>query len=87
MDEIFNVVHGTVISNVSFDNKSTKQLKYGDIFYRDPIDQPSEKHSVFDLSSNKTEFHNSINNEIVEGGGDGPEDWNGAYEIAINQIN
>ena len=76
-----------IVENINKNYNSKKQLKYGAIFYRDPIDEPSEKHSVFDLSSNKTEFQNSIKNEIAEGGGDGPEDWNGAYEIAINKIN
>ena len=75
-----------IVENINRKYNSRKQLKYGAIFYRDPFDNSSITHSIFDLSSNKTEFQNSIKNEIAHGGG-GPEDWNGAYEIAINQIN
>jgi hypothetical protein len=75
-----------IVENINRKYNSKKQLKYGAIFYRDPFDNPSITHSVFDLTTNKTEFQNSIKNEIAHGGG-GPEDWNGAYEIAINKIN
>ena len=75
-----------IVENINKKYNSRKQLKYGAIFYRDPFDNASITHSVFDLTTNKTEFQNSIKNEIAHGGG-GPEDWNGAYEIAINKIN
>ena len=75
-----------IVENINRNYNSKKQLKYGAIFYRDPFDQPSITHSVYNLTSNKTEFQNSIKDETTRGGG-GPEDWNGAYEIAINKIN
>ena len=75
-----------IAENINKKYNSKKELRYGAIFYRDPFDQPSIKHSIYDLTFNKDEFQNSIKNEQVRGGG-GPEDWNGAYEIAINQIN
>ena len=75
-----------IAENINKKYNSKKELRYGAIFYRDPFDQPSIKHSIYDLTFNKDEFQNSIKNEEVRGGG-GSEDWNGAYEIAINQIN
>ena len=75
-----------IVENINKKYNSRKQLKYGAIFYRDPFDNSSITHSVFDLTSNKDEFQKSIKDEKAGGGG-GPEDSNGAYELAINQIN
>ena len=65
-----------------------KRFKYGAIFYRDPIDcRDTDKHSFFPMTSNKNEFQNWIKTITAQGGGDLAEDWNGAYELALNQMN
>ena len=68
-------------------NENPKLKKYdiafGGVFYRDPVDCPNEIHeylplgTVFDLK----EKMRSIN---AFGGGDIPEDWYGAYKIALD---
>ena len=64
-----------------------KKFKYGGIFYRDPIDSSSDKHYFFQMSSDKNEIFRAIQNVKAIGGGDESEDWNGAYENALNKIN
>ena len=65
-----------------------KRFKYGAIFYRDPIDcKGRDKHSFFPMTSNKNEFQKWIKNITAEGGGDLAEDWNGAYNLALSQMN
>ena len=58
-------------------------FKYGMIFYRDPIDVNSDKHEAFYL-----DYINNVKEKIKSvkayGGGDGPEDWVGAFKIALN---
>ena len=65
-----------------------KRFKYGAIFYRDPIDcKGTDEHSFFPMTSNKNEFQSWIKNITAYGGGDAAEDWNGAYNLALNQMN
>ena len=64
-----------------------KKFKYGGIFYRDPIDVRSDKHYFIQMCSDKNEIISSIKNVTAVGGGDESEDWNGAYEIALDRIN
>ena len=69
------------------DSKFPKlNFKFGGIFYRDPIDCKEDKHEVFDLTNDISEFKNKIKKLKAGGGGDTPEDWVGAYEKAVNSI-
>ena len=76
-----------IIERINSLYEQEKEFKYGGIFYRDPIDSPSDEHYFFNMSSDKNEFIRSIQNVKAVGGGDESEDWNGAYEIALNKIN
>jgi hypothetical protein len=78
---------GNIIERINLLYGHEKKFKYGGIFYRDPIDVRSDKHYFIQMCSDKNEIISSIKNVTAVGGGDEPEDWNGAYEIAINQIN
>lgn len=62
-------------------------FKFGCICYRDPIDSPSDKHETLDLTSNIDEMTSFLSKISATGGGDGPEDWVGAYNIALCEIN
>ena len=64
-----------------------KIKKFGAIFYRDPIDRKEDKHTYIQLTSNGNSFQNQIEGIKAFGGNDYAEDWNGAYEIALNKIN
>ena len=61
-------------------------FKYGYIFYRDPIDSPSDKHEVIDLTDNVNSLPIQIEKIKPEGGGDRPEDWVGAYKLVNEKI-
>ena len=63
-----------------------KMFQYGYIFYRDPIDSKEDKHEVIDLTDNVNSFPEKIGKIEATGGGDGPEDWAGAYKLAHEKI-
>ena len=58
-------------------------FKYGVIFYRDPIDEKNDKHENFPLD-NIINVKNQIESVRAYGGGDEPEDWVGAFKIALD---
>jgi hypothetical protein len=55
-------------------------------FIRDPIDCPGEKNHTYQLTYNVLRLQNQIADEQANGGGDGPEDWVGAFDLALNNI-
>ena len=61
-------------------------FKIGGIFYRDPIDSIYDKNDYIDLTNNIESFKSFISEMLPYGGGDEPEDWVGAYTIALNNI-
>ena len=62
-------------------------FKFGGIFYRDPIDSSSDRNDYIDLTDNIEYFKSFVSTMNPDGGGDGPEDWVGGYNIALNNIN
>ena len=63
-----------------------KYFKYGYIFYRDPIDSPSDFHEVINLTDDVNSLPEKIGKIKSIGGGDLPEDWAGAYKIVNERI-
>ena len=63
-----------------------RNFKYGYIFYRDPIDSPSDIHEVIDLTDNVNSIPEQISKINAKGGGDLPEDWAGAYKLVNERI-
>ncbi|KAH0788413.1 Glutenin, high molecular weight subunit [Histomonas meleagridis] len=61
-------------------------FQFGGIFYRDPVDSSSDVHQYFNLSYDVVGLQRQIGTVKADGGGDGPEDWVGAYTIALNNI-
>jgi hypothetical protein len=62
------------------------RFQFGAVFYRDPIDSPSDKHEVFPLSNLPERLESQIATIQASGGGDGPEDWVGAYRLVLDEI-
>ena len=62
-------------------------FQYGYIFYRDPIDSPSDKHEIINLTDKVNTLPNEIKKISAYGGGDMPEDWVGAFKLANEGIN
>ena len=46
--------------------------------------QPSDVHEFFDFDKNALNFRNFVEDIRAYGGGDGPEDWAGAFNLAKN---
>ena len=57
-------------------------LSLAAVFYRDPIDSPSDIHEYFDFNENALEFKVFVINISAEGGADIPEDWAGAFNLS-----
>ena len=62
-------------------------FKFGGIFYRDPIDSSNDRNDYIDLTDNIEYFKSFVSTMNPDDGGDGPEDWVGGYNIALNNIN
>ena len=62
------------------------KFNYGGIFYSDPVDVGSDRNISINLTPDINEFKNFVTNVQLLDGGDEPEDWYGAYNIAVNQI-
>ena len=58
-------------------------IKFGGVFYRDPVDQPKDIHEEQPLKD-VNELQTKLASISATGGGDIPEDWVGAYEIVLN---
>ena len=61
-------------------------FNYGGIFYSDPVDVSSETNTYLNLTPDINKFKDFVNGVNLLSGGDGPEDWYGAYDIAVNKI-
>ena len=61
-------------------------FNFGAIFYRDPVDCPGETNHTYSLKNDVTLLKNELSSETATGGGDGPEDWVGAYDLALNNL-
>ena len=61
-------------------------FQYGYIFYRDPIDSPSDIHETINLTDKVNSLPEQIKTIKADGGGDLPEDWVGAFKLANEKI-
>ena len=62
------------------------KFKYGYIFYRDPVDEKEDIHEIIDLTDEEVSLPEKIGKIQATGGGDAPEDWVGAYQLANEKI-
>jgi len=75
------------IANSSHSNHPGIHFNFGVIFYRDPIDSRSDKNEFFQPTNSIQSLVSFMSTQVANGGGDGPEDWVGAYSILLDQIN
>ena len=61
-------------------------FRFGAVFYRDKIDEPTDENEYFQFTSNIKELEKNIENVTESGGGDIPEDWVGGYDMALNKM-
>lgn len=61
-------------------------FRFGCICYRDPVDSPGDVHQVHHLNDDVETLIGFLSTVQATGGGDAPEDWVGAYAIALKQI-
>ena len=61
-------------------------IKYGGVFYRDPIDSISDKHDHQPLGD-VNNLKKKLESIIATGGNDTPEDWVGGNSLVINKKN
>lgn len=61
-------------------------FKYACICYRDPVDCESDVHQVFDFDEDIENLDTFLGDVEPSGGGDGPEDFVGALNAALNDL-
>jgi Mg-chelatase subunit ChlD len=77
------------VADLAFDlhvHNRTGDFRYASICYRDPVDAKADKHEVFDLTDNAENLSEWLETIKATGGGDGPEDFVGALELAFRSI-
>ena len=61
-------------------------IKFGGVFYRDPVDVADDIHEYQPLGS-VDDLKTKLMSISAKGGGDTPEDWVGGYRLALNNMN
>ena len=74
------------ISNQLKSELSQFDFNFGAVFYRDPVDCPGEKNHTYSLKSDVNKLKSELSSESATGGGDGPEDWVGGFDMALDNI-
>jgi hypothetical protein len=64
----------------------TVKFQFGSVCYRDPIDSPHDVQQVHQLSEDINSLVAFLGTVRADDGGDGPEDWVGACNLALHQI-
>jgi len=72
---------------ITFQNEEEISFKFGAILYYDPVDQVNQKNIIINLTDNKEDLKKELAEVKSKYGGDDAEDWNGAYELLINEMN
>ena len=67
-------------------NYPDTNFRFGAICYRDPVDCSNDKHEFCQLNSDINLLVDFLGGITATGGGDGPEDFAGAFEIAFHKI-
>lgn len=65
---------------------SDVKFRFGAVCYRDPIDSPNDIHEFMDFDSDIDNLVSFLSRIKADGGGDSPEDWVGALDIALTKL-
>jgi hypothetical protein len=81
-DKVLDIAHG-----LHKDNQN-RDFKFGCVCYRDPVSDPDDEHQVHDLVTHHEieDLQDWLETIEADGGGDGPEDYVGALETALNRM-
>jgi hypothetical protein len=74
------------IANNLRSNNPNVDFQFGSVCYRDPIDSPQDIHEVHQLNPDINALVSFLSGIQAVGGGDTPEDWAGAYMLALEAI-
>jgi hypothetical protein len=88
MASTINAAHNKAseIANTLRGKNPGVDFKFGSVCYRDPIDSKQDTHEVHHLQSDINALVAFFSTIAANGGGDSPEDWVGAYSLALKQI-
>ena len=77
------------VEDLAFDlhiNNRKADFNYACICYRDPVDAPDDVHEMYNLTDSAEDIGTWLEDIKVSGGGDGPEDFVGAFEKIFNDV-
>ena len=61
-------------------------FSFGCVCYRDPVDEPTDKHELFDFEPEIETLADFLSHVEADGGGDVPEDYVGALSLAFEHL-
>ncbi len=76
------------IADVLRAKMASYDFRFGAVFYRDPVHCPrTDRNDYYDFTDNTRELQKFVEGMRASGGGgDGAEDWYGAYEITTSKL-
>ena len=67
---------------------SGMNVEFSVICFRDPVDKPGDDvHDFIKFTDDIDDVKRFLGTQKAKGGGDGPEDWVGAFDIMFNKLN
>jgi hypothetical protein len=88
MSETIRAAHARAVEmaeNLRMEDPKT-DFRFASVCYRDPVDSRTDVHDVFQLSDQIPELTTFFSGIRATGGGDGPEDFVGAFRLALDTI-
>jgi hypothetical protein len=88
MGPTINAAHNKAseIANTLRGKDPDVDFMFGSVCYRDPIDSHGDVHQIQQLDSDINHLVAFLSGIAPTGGGDSPEDWVGAYRLALDDI-
>jgi hypothetical protein len=76
----------TSLARLLRDESPDVDFSFGCICYRDPVDEATDRHEMLGLSPTVEDLVAFLAKVTAYGGGDTPEDWVGAYDLALHEL-
>ena len=76
----------TTAKNLKADFTPAIHFYTGIVCFRDPVDVPADVHEFLDFTEDDKAVADFLSTQKASGGGDYPEDWAGAFNVALTSL-